>query len=215
MVEMKHLRERTGWLKERAKRIGGSEIAAVVGLNPYMTNVDLWRIKTGREVPDDISDKPAVKYGSEAEKFLRELFKLDYPQYVVDYTENNLFVNPVYPFAHASLDGWMRDAEGRLGILEIKTSTIQSSVQKAKWDGRIPDNYYAQVCWYMGVVEADFAILKAHLRWAKEDVFEVTKHYFIERADVEDDIEFLLEKGAEFYGYILRDEEPPLVLPEI
>ena len=46
------------WHRERRKGIGGSEASAILGLNPYMTNVQLWRYKTGREVPEDISDKP-------------------------------------------------------------------------------------------------------------------------------------------------------------
>ena len=38
---------------------------------------------------EDISDKPYVKYGTEAEKYLRGLFALDFPQYQVLYDENN------------------------------------------------------------------------------------------------------------------------------
>ena len=52
---------REQWLQERKKGIGGSDAAAVLGLNPYMTNVDLWKIKTGRKEQEDISEKPFVK----------------------------------------------------------------------------------------------------------------------------------------------------------
>ena len=69
---------RQEWLQERKKGIGGSDAAAIIGLNPYMTNVDLWEIKTGRKEQEDISNKPCVKYGTEAEGPLRELFKLQY-----------------------------------------------------------------------------------------------------------------------------------------
>lgn len=50
-ITMHILRSRDEWLHVRADRIGGSEAAAVVGLNPYMTNTDLWEIKTGRKRP--------------------------------------------------------------------------------------------------------------------------------------------------------------------
>lgn len=59
---------REQWLEERKKGIGGSDSAAVLGLNPYMTNVDLWQIKTGRKQQENVSQKPFVKYGTEAEK---------------------------------------------------------------------------------------------------------------------------------------------------
>lgn len=42
-----------------------------------------------------------------------------------------------------------------------------------------------------------------------------TRHYLINRDDVQDDIDYLMTKGAEFWGYVERDERPPLVLPEV
>ena len=102
---------------------------------------------------EDISDKPYVRYGHDAEPLLRELFKLDFPDYKVGYRDNNLFLNSRYPWAHASLDGWLEDPEGRTGILEIKTTEILQSMQKEKWKDRIPDNYYLQVLHYMMVMK--------------------------------------------------------------
>ena len=57
-VNMTILKNRDEWLKNRRKGIGGSEISAVIGCNPYLDNVTLWELKTGRKVPEDISDKP-------------------------------------------------------------------------------------------------------------------------------------------------------------
>jgi len=54
------------WLEERKNGIGGSDAATILGLNPYKTNIDLWEEKTGRKEAIDISDKPYVKYGTEA-----------------------------------------------------------------------------------------------------------------------------------------------------
>ena len=103
---------REEWLQARNNRIGGSDAAAIIGLNPYMSNVELWEIKTGRRQQEDISQKPYVKYGTKAEKYLRELFKLDHPEYLVLYQENNMFFNDAYPWAHASLDGWLGSENG-------------------------------------------------------------------------------------------------------
>ena len=118
------LKDRDEWLKARSGRIGGSDASAIIGMNPYRTNIELWQIKTGQLIPEDISDKPYVKYGTEAEQHLRELFKLDYPEYQVMYEENNMWLNDKYPFAHASLDGWLVDQDGRRGVWECKTTNI-------------------------------------------------------------------------------------------
>ncbi len=81
---MKILKDRNEWLANRS-RIGGSDASCIVGMNPYRSNVELWQIKTGQMIPEDISEKPYVKYGTEAEQHLRELFKLDFPEYQVFY----------------------------------------------------------------------------------------------------------------------------------
>ena len=215
-IVMLELGSRDEWLQARGKRIGGSEASAVVGLNPYMSNTDLWSIKTGRREAEDISDKPYVRYGHDAEPLLRELFKLDFPDYKVGYVDNNLFINSRYPWAHASLDGWLQDPEGRTGILEIKTTEILQSMQKEKWKDRIPDNYYLQVLHYMMVMEADFACLKAQLKYDYDgDIYLQIRHYWIERQDVENDIRILSEKEEEFWHHMQNGTRPATLLPEI
>jgi hypothetical protein len=156
-----------------------------------------------------------VEYGRNAEEYLRELFRLDFPQYEVDYVDNNLWINDRYPFAHASLDGWLTDELGRFGVLEIKTTNILQSIQKEKWDHRIPSNYYCQAIWYMAIVEADFLVLKAQLKYDYSgEVFLNTKHYIIEREEVQEDIDYLMEQGRNFGECIKNDTRPALVLPE-
>lgn len=214
-IKMKLLKDRSEWLQNR-KKIGGSDAAAVIGMNPYKSNIDLWKEKTGQVIPEDISDKPYVKYGTEAEGCLRELFKLDYPEYRVEYLENNSFANEAYPFAQASLDGWLYDQDGRLGILEIKTTNILRGQQKEKWKEQIPENYYCQVLHYMAVLEADFAILKAQLKYDfKDSIYLQTRHYRIERSDVEEDIAYLMDQEEAFWEKVEKKERPALLLPEI
>lgn len=186
-------------------------------MNPYKTNIELWEEKTGLLVPEDISDKPYVKYGHEAEPLLRGLFALDFPEYSVGYEDNNLWLNEKYPWAHASLDGWLTElSTGRIGILEIKTTNILQSMQKEKWNDRIPDNYFIQVLHYLMVTGFDFAILKAQLRFDfKGDIMHQVKHYKIERADVLEDLKYLESSERNFWKYVQEQKRPGLVLPEI
>lgn len=214
MVKMEILKSREEWLKNRSHYIGGSDAAAIVGANPWKSNTELWEEKTGRRIPEDISDKPYVLYGNKAESSLRRLFALDFPEYKVGYKANNSYSNDKYPWARASLDGTLVEKEtGRKGILEIKTTNILQSMQKEKWKDRIPDNYYCQLLWYLGVTEWDFAILKAQLKSEFEgNIYLQVKHYKIERTEVETDIEFLFREAERFWQYIIDDKEPPLYL---
>lgn len=215
-VEMMQLGSREEWLQARAGRIGGSDASAILGMNPYRTNIELWQIKTGQLVPEDISDKPYVKYGTEAEQYLRELFKLDFPEYQVCYEENNMFLNDKYPFGHASLDGWLIDQNGRVGVWECKTTNILQSMQKEKWDHRIPDNYYIQILHYLLITEFDYAILKAQLKSEfGGEIYIQTKHYKIERSEVQADIDLLEASERKFWKQVQERRRPDLILPNI
>lgn len=217
MIKMHTLKSREEWLEARKNFIGGSDASAVVGLNPYKTNIDLWEEKTGLVVPEDISEKPYVKYGHEAEPLLRGLFQLDFPEYEVHYADNNIWFNSQYPWAHASLDGWLTELDtGRKGILEIKTTNILQSMQKEKWNQRIPDNYYIQILHYLMVTGFDFAVLKAQLKFDfKGDIMCQVKHYKIERADVLEDLKILESSEMKFWRQVQERKRPALLLPDI
>lgn len=203
------------WLDAR-HGIGGSDASAVIGKNPYKSNQDLWLEKTGRAIPPDISSKDYVGYGHKAEPLLRELFALDYPEYKVEYFGDNMIRNEKYPWAHASLDGELTDKDGRKGILEIKTTNILRSMQREKWNGEIPDNYYVQVLHYLMVTEYEFVEVRAQLKtiWQGQ-VWLSTRPYHIERSEVEEDILFLKQEEQRFWHMVEADQKPALILPEI
>lgn len=217
MAAEKHIfHSRAEWLKARTGQIGGSDASACVGMNPYKDNVQLWMEKRGLLIPEDISEKSYVQYGIRAEAHLRELFALDFPDYQVFYDENNLFLNPEYPWMHASLDGELVDPDGRKGILEIKTTNLLQSMQKERWKDRIPDNYFCQILHYLAVTGWEFAILKAQIKseWSGE-IRILTKHYKIERSEVEEDIRYLIDAEKRFWDCVVSGRKPDLILPEI
>ena len=57
---------REQWLEERKKGIGGSDVACILGMSPYKTNVALWEEKVGIREPEDISQKEYVKNGTDS-----------------------------------------------------------------------------------------------------------------------------------------------------
>lgn len=208
---------REEWLKERTQGIGGSDAGCIVGANPWKSALQLWREKSGIVQVDDISDKPAVQFGKEAEQHLRALFLLTYPQYSCEYHEFRMYANDRLPFIFATLDGELTDTDGRRGILEIKTTTIQQAKQWFEWDGCIPQHYYIQVLHQLIACEwADFVEVFAHIRYQKGDeVRAALRPYHIERSEVLPDLERLEEQEITFYKQWQDGTEPPYILPEI
>lgn len=118
---MPEIKTHAEWLQAQLKGIGASEASAIVGQNPYMSNVDLWRIKVGRRQAADISNKTCVAYGHAAEGPIRELFALDYADtYSVAYGgEFDMIHNPEFPWLFATLDGRLVElSTGLPGILD-------------------------------------------------------------------------------------------------
>lgn len=204
------------WLEQRKCGIGGSDAGTVLGVNKYKSNVELWLEKTGQSEPEDISDKPAVKFGKFAEKHLRELFKQDFPDYQVDYHEFWMYQNDKYPFIYATLDGELTAPDGSKGILEIKTTTIQNKSQWDEWEDKIPDSYYAQVLHQLVATGWNFAVLKAYIRYYKDGELRVSiRHYRIDRKDKEAEMQYLIECESKFWACVKSKTRPALLLPEI
>lgn len=215
-VEYKTFENREEWLEAR-KTIGGSDAAAAIGKSPYMSNVDLWMLKTGRKEADPkIAQSPVVIYGTKAEEHLRKLFALDFPEYRVEYEPNNMWMNTDMPWAHASMDGWLFDLDRRFGVLEIKTALITNSRTKAKWDDQVPQHYFVQILHNMMVTRADFGILLVQQKWERDgDVLKVIKHYRIDAKDHLQDMKYLEMQEREFWKHVEEDKPVNLILPEI
>lgn len=211
---------RTEWLECRRQGIGGSDAGCIVGANPWKSARQLWKEKTGADKPDDISDKPAVRFGKEAEQHLRALFLLTYPQYTCEYHEFRMYANDRLPFIFATLDGELTDQDGRRGILEIKTTTIQNSRQWDEWDDdNIPQHYFFQVVHqFLSCEWAEFAELFAHIRYYHgEEIRATLRKYHMERTDknVVEVMQYLEEREIQFYKQWQDGTEPPYTLPEI
>ena len=215
-IKMVTYRSRKGWLDHRTG-IGGSDAAAILGLNPWTSNLDIFNYKTGRDKAPDISNKEVVKFGHEAEASIRRLYALDHPETKVEYKANNSWSNEDLPWAQASLDGWLTDKEGRFGILEIKTTEIMRDRDWDKWKDRIPDNYFIQTLHYMAVLEAQFVELRAYIRYHTRGEKRIAiRDYHIERADVAEDIAYLIDKERDFWeNHVKKNIPPALILPEL
>lgn len=211
----------TQWLEARRNGIGGSDAGAVLGVNKYRSNVDVWAEKTGAAPREDISDKPAVKFGKLAERHIRALFALEHPEMMVEYHEFYMYVNDNEPYLYATLDGEITDGNGRRGVLEIKTATIRNARQWDDWNDpetkspRIPDSYYAQCLHQLAATGWDFVILFAYLRSGYGDKVAEIIERRIERYEVEQEIDYLIERESEFWEKVSSKERPALILPKI
>ena len=213
------LPNREAWLEERKYGIGASESASILGMSKWKSNVELWEEKVGIRQPEDISGKPYVQYGHDAEPHIRALFALDHPELEVIYdSPYKIIRNDQHPYIFATPDGEIVErATGRNGGLEIKTTEIMNPSQWNDWKDRIPDQYYCQVCHQMLATGWQFVWLKALIRWTTRngDRRIDIREYKIERYEAQEDIDYALDETIEFWEFVETKKRPALKLPEI
>lgn len=202
--------DRESWLAARKNTLGASEVAAAIGVSPWMSRTELWRIKTGRKKPKDISAEPRVIFGQNAEGLLRDLFMLEHPEYEIEYHPFRVYFQEETPFLTATLDGELtRKEDNAKGVYEGKTAECSKKAQWEKWRGRVPDNYYVQLChqlWCVGK-ERSFSVLNAKIRGRDGNSALFNYEYF--REDMEQDIAFVISEAKKFWYYVEKDEQPP------
>ena len=185
---------REEWLKDRKKGIGGSDAAAIIGLNPYSTAYSVWADKLNLVPPKQ--DSEAMRQGRDFEDIVAHRFMEATGKKVR--RKNSIIRNPEYPFAHATVD---RLVVGENAGLECKTT---SSLNLKKFrDGEYPDTYYCQCVHYMAVTGADRWYL-AVLVLGKEFLW-----YTIERN--QDEIDALMAEEKYFWEtYVEQKKQPPV-----
>lgn len=184
------------WLEERRKSIGGSDAGAILGLNSYTSPYALWCEKTGKIVPEDISDKEAVRLGNDLEQYVAERWMEKTGKKVR--RDNNMIYNKDYPFAHANID---RSVIGESAGLECKTTSSLDVLQQCR-EGKFPDTWYCQMTHYMMVTGAD--------RWYL-GVLVFGKGFFeftVERNQAE--IDALASAEQDFWDCVINDTPPAL-----
>lgn len=133
---------RSEWLKVRKLGLGGSDMAAVLGVSKWASPIDIWLDKTSDKV--DEKESEAMYWGNVLEDVVAKEFERRTGMKV----RNNNFTlqSEEYPYLLANID---REIVGVDSGLECKTA---NAFLKDAWaDDNVPDNYYIQCQHYMAV----------------------------------------------------------------
>lgn len=138
--------EITGTL-DRTRYIGGSDIGAILGVNPYKTALDVYREKIGEAEP--FEGNQHTRRGTRLEQIAAEEFEQQVGLKL--WRVNKSFAHPSYPFLGGHID---RRVVGYNGIAEIKCPSL-GSFAKIKREG-VRKDYIAQMQWYLGLSNREF-----------------------------------------------------------
>ena len=149
---------REDWLQQRRTGVGGSDVAAILGLSKYKTPLQVYQEKRGEIEPQ--ADNDAMRWGRYLEPVVRQAY--------ADETGNEVRVidqivrHPIYEHMIANLDGFVIPEAGPRRVFEAKTARTADGGWGEPGSDQIPQPYLLQVQHYMavtGFVVADVAVL--------------------------------------------------------
>lgn len=142
---------------DRAGFVGGSDVAAIVGLSPWKTAAGVWLEKTGRASDDTDSD--VLIWGRRLEQAIIDAYAADTPLTVHPWGDTDPLVCDDAFWHRATPDAVVSDDALWVGGLEVKTTSAWNAHH---WDDGPPVHYQIQCQWYMhvtGVAWWDVAVL--------------------------------------------------------
>jgi putative phage-type endonuclease len=163
--------DRLRWLAERRSGIGGSDIAAILGLSPWATPLDIWFTKTQAALTYKEPDE-SMRWGSLLEDPIADEFARR--QGVTLQRVRSIIRALGKPWAIATIDRAIRGPNtvvrtrraggltGAIGVLEVKTGRASKREWGDNIDPEIPVYYGMQGAWYMGITglpTCDYAVL--------------------------------------------------------
>lgn len=199
---------RTQWLSQRCNSIGGSEIAKIAGYSKYGSAFTVFNDKMG--IGKKFKGNIHTVFGNRMEPLIREWIQEDFKKStgveMLTFEYPYMMVHKDIECFSANIDGlasfktnyryWENRDTGeikeipanKLIGIEIKTA---SEFLKKMWAGEeIPDEYYCQCQWYMGITGLEYFLIVYLL--GKEVKWKVVPRN-------QDDIDFLFKAGKEFW----------------
>lgn len=189
------------WHQKRALGIGGSEVAAIIGVSPFMTPFQLWEFKTNRKIQPDIGNMPHVRRGVMGEEVARMMIEQEHG---VSFKPKTWSIDGT-PF-RCSDDGYSLELEK---LLEIKC--MGKDAHEAMRVAQESDDISAIPAHYLCQCQYNLYVSKAKECWfysfRPEDG---TLHRVVVKPDAKE--QKRLAKAVEnfWFKHVIADEPPEL-----
>ena len=225
---------REEWLSYRRQGLGGSDAAAVLGISPFRTAMDLYYDKRNLPIDENEDNWVAMEVGNLLEDLVARIFAKKTGLNI--YRRKCMFQHPHYPWMLADLDFLVEMPDGSTAILECKTTNYNAR-NKWEYDSKpiVPVYYESQGRHYMAVMNLnrvyycclygnneEEAIIRhidrdmdyeSELIALEEDFWLNYVQAQVPPPYVEDDGELILESMRRLMGPSSKDAPPVLLTP--
>jgi len=199
-VETKNMTQ-AEWLEVRRKGIGSSDCAAACGLNPYMSMLELWMIKTGRiqqNIEDESEGHAPLYWGKRLEPLVAEYYSLHTNNKVRRVNAVLQHPDPDKSFMLANLDYSVVGSD-EVQILECKTAGEHGA---KLWRDGVPLYVLCQVQHQLAVTGKQAAHVCVLICGHETRIFKVTRSEAV--------IEHIV-KSERYFWECVENDTPPSV----
>lgn len=154
----RHKANTPAWHALRATGIGASEVAAVLGLSPWLSPFTLWHLKAGN-VADGFVENPATYWGTTLEPVIAREYRARHRRRVM--LQPGTYHHPDRRWQLVNPDGLIGTARQGFELLEVKTARTADGFGDDGTD-EVPVHYACQVMHaldVMGLERATLAVL--------------------------------------------------------
>ncbi len=191
---------RAEFLERRKSGIGGSDVAAILGLSKWKTPFQLWQEKTGRVSNDESND--LLHFGNVLENVVADEFSRRRGKQVQ--RRNQMYRHKEHPELLANIDRYIVGG----GVLECKTADkFTAHMWGEAGTDEVPEYYLVQVQHYEHVTEYHEGYLAVLIGGNEYRDFEINYN--------RDLAEFAAARCLEFWHeYVLKDVPPPATIQD-
>lgn len=190
--------------------LGGSDIAAILGLSPWQSARGLYLHLTG-EVPAQ-QDNDVLERGRLLEPVVADNFAVNHPEFEV--AEHGIVEDEECPFLIGSPDRVLLQDGELVSVLECKTSDISKMNEwGAEHTDAIPPYYAVQALWYAGLCGVqDVHVAVGFVRPGTRAV-AIYKEYYIQYNP--DRFNAMKEEAIAFWNnFFVPRILPPITMPD-
>jgi putative phage-type endonuclease len=190
---------RENWLAGRGSGVGASESAALFGVSPWDTPVSLWAKKTGRLIEE--VEGEWIRWGNLLEEPIAKAYEETTLRKVVQAGPFCVAQHPTVACMRSTPDRFVVEALDREpdGIVQIKNT---NAAKRHDWDNGVPGFIEIQVQHEMACTGRRWASVAVLIGGCEFRYFDVERN--------QNFIDELEEQCRIFWGYVERDEQPPV-----
>ena len=187
------------WLTIRKQGIGSSDCAAACGLNPYMSMLELWMIKTGRikqNIEDESTGQAPLYWGKQLEPLVAEYYSMHTNHKVRRVNAVLQHPDADKAFMLANLD-YAIVGNAEVQILECKTAGEYGA---KLWRDGVPLYVLCQVQHQLAVTGKQAAHICVLICGHETRIFKVTRSETV--------IQYIVNAERHFWECVERDTPP-------